>query len=202
MAENEDPQPHEAEPEVITIRRTARVRRREAIVGWTQAVANVVVPITLGLAVWGFLQDLQRQKTNAADRQIELFYNEAISDARLVLFELWSDVDVSILNAPRARSFVDQFVDTVIDAQPENARDISAAIVSIASYFDQVETCIQRQRCDEAELVAQIGPYGRDFYCLYAGQLVLAREDSLLLSVGQGLMQFADRAGGCGAAAP
>lgn len=202
MTEPQDPDPQQSEnAPAVTIRRTARVRRREAIVGWSQVVANVVVPVTLCLAVWGFLQDIQRQKTDAADRQIALFYNESISSARLVLFELWSDVDVSVLNAPRSRDFIDRFVGTVIDAQPETAREVSAAIVSIATYFDRVETCIQRRRCDQEEILAQIGPYGRDFYCLYTGQLVSAREDNLLLSVGQGLRQFADRLGGCGEAA-
>lgn len=197
MTDEQPPVLNQPESEVVTIRRTDRVRRREAIVGWTQVAANVVVPVTIALAAWGLFQDQQRQRVNAADRQVELFYNESISDARVVLFDLWSGVDMRVLGEPRSRSFVDRFVEAVIESQPEQERSVRAAIVSIATYFDRVEACIERDRCDQGEILIQIGPYGRDFYCLYAGQLQSAREESLLLAVGQGLERFTERAGGC-----
>ncbi|MEM1155356.1 MAG: hypothetical protein AAGI44_14555 [Pseudomonadota bacterium] len=194
---NEEYQKEEATEQAITIRRTDGVRRREAFVGWSQVVANIVVPITLVLAVWGFQLDVDRQRVSASDRQVELFHSSSISDARLILFELWSDVDVWVLSEPQTREFIDHFVFTVIEADPDIQRDVNAAIISIASFFDGVETCIQRERCDDEELLAQIGRYGRDFFCLYEGQLVMARDESLLFGVGEGLGQFAERAGGC-----
>jgi hypothetical protein len=191
-----DPTPLDADSTII-IKRTQRVRRREAWVGWTQVLANIFVPATLLVAAWGFWADIQRQQRDAATRQVELFYSESLGNAQQVLFALWDDTDLSILANAQSRSFIDAFVTRTIEASDQTGREVSAAIVNLASYFDRVEDCIARSNCDEDEMLSQLGDYGRDFHCLYAGQIAMLRTDTLILSVGHGLERFADRAGGC-----
>jgi len=183
----------------ITIKRTARVQMREAWAGWTQVLANIAIPVTLAFAVWGLLQDLQRQRLDAASRQVELFYTENLGGAQAILFAIWNESDMSILSTPQSRSFIDAFVSRTIASSDHEAREVLAAIVNLASYFDRAELCIERGRCDEDEMLSQLGDYGRDFYCLYAGQIVDLRSDTLILSIGHGLERFAERAGGCSA---
>lgn len=183
--------------EVVIIKRTARVRRREAWVGWTQVMANFLVPITLGFAGWAILADNWRAQSTAAQRQIELFYTPGLGEAQRVLFTLWGDVDLTALSGPQSRAFIDAFVEKSIEASDIDRRDVTSAIVNLASYFDRVENCIDRNRCDETEIVSQLGQYGRDFYCIYSGQIADLRQGSLVVSLGQGAERFANRTGGC-----
>jgi hypothetical protein len=183
--------------QAFTFKRTTGVQRREFWVGWTQVIANILVPATLCLAAMGFWVDLHRQQRDAATRQVELFYTENLGHAQRVLFSLWDSSDLSVLASAQSRGFIDAFVARTIAAGEQDPREVSAAIVNLASYFDRIEGCIARGQCDEEEVLTQLGDYGRDFHCLYAGQIASLRDHTLILSIGHGLAQFADRAGGC-----
>ena len=60
------------------------------------------------------------------------------------------------------------------------------------------ESCIVSQRCDESEVIDQLGRHGRDFCCVYAGQIDRLKEKTLIVYLGDGLARFAARFGGCG----
>lgn len=180
-----------------TERRAHHVRFREACLCWTQVAANILVPVTIGLAGFGLLQNTWQQRSDAAQQQIELFYSENLGKAQQTLLLLLNDTDLMVLNEARSRSFIDAFVERAIDASGVARPEIIAAIVNLASYFDRVEVCVATGRCDEQTVLTQLGPYGRDFHCLYAGQLSALRQESLILQLGEGLEQFAGRSGGC-----
>jgi hypothetical protein len=183
---------------LVTFRRTEKVQRREKLRDWTQIFANILVPIAIAVAAGGlYLDNLQRGR-DTASRQIELLYSEGLSASQVTLFNLWRGQDMSVLENAVSRTFVDQFVSRKIDASDIDKNEIISAIVSLTSYFDRVEICVSSGRCDEAEIVTQIGTYGRDFHCFYAGQINALRNQSLINYLGEGLRDFAERSGGCG----
>ena len=186
------------EEDAITVKRTARVRFREACVGWTTVIANILVPVTIGFAGYSLLQDSWQEKSNAAQRQIELFYSGNMGEAQRILFALWDDVDLTVLRSPQSRSFIDAFVERAVAASDLDQGEVASAIVNLASYFDRVETCVASGQCDEDEILNQLGQYGRDFHCIYAGQIDALRQGSLILKLGEGLESFSGRMGGCG----
>ena len=197
-----DPPPSplkDAQPNALAFKRMIGVQLREFLVGWTQVMANSLVPAALLLAALGFWADLRHRHQDAATRQVELFYDENLGHARSVLFSLWDGSDLSVLANAQSRRFIDAFVSRTIAASAQDPREISAAIVNLGSYFDRVDRCIERGLCDVEVVLTQLGDYGRDFYCLYAGQIATLRSNTLVLSVGEGLAHFADRAGGCAA---
>lgn len=180
----------------VVFKRVEKVQKREAWVGWTQVVANVAVPVTLLAATYSFWQESTSRQMDASGRQIAIFYDEGLSNSRQVLFDLWTEENLAVFAEPRDRTFIDETVEAVIEHAAADPRAITSAIVNLASYFDRVEACISNGSCHEGELVSQLGNYGRDFFCLYSGQLDRAREVSLL-SVGYGASEFAARSGGC-----
>jgi hypothetical protein len=183
---------------LVTIPHVERVQRREKLRDWTQIFANILVPIAIAVAAGGlYLDNLQRGR-DTASRQIELLYSEGLSASQVTLFNLWRGQDMSVLENAVSRTFVDQFVSRKIDASGIEKNEVISAIVSLTSYFDRVEICVASGRCDEAEIVTQIGTYGRDFHCFYAGQISALRNQSLINYLGEGLRNFAERSGGCG----
>lgn len=176
---------------------TQKVQWREAWVDWTQVIANILVPLAIGIAAFGLYLDNIQGNRDAASRQMELFYSEGLSSAQLTLFKLWRGQDLTVLEGTVSRRFMDEFVRLKIDASEIDRDEIISAVVSLTSYFDRVEICIASGRCDEAELLDQIGSYGRDFFCVYTGQINALRNDRLVNYLGVGLQNFAKRAGGC-----
>ena len=187
----------EDETDAVTIKRTQRVRRRESIVGWSTVFANILVPMSICIAAWSVLEANWREQRDAAQRQIALFYSPGLSEARQSVFDFWNGVDLSVFEVARSRSFIDAFVERTLQASDERKPQVTSAIVSLALYFDQVEICISSGRCEEEDLILQIGQFGRDFYCLFAGAIESQRQERLMVSFGTGLEAFADRAGGC-----
>lgn len=185
------------ERNALTIKRTKRVQTREQLVGWTTIAANLAVPITLGIAAFGLWNQSHQDRSDASARQIELFYSENLGRAQSVLLSLWDGADLAVLRSPQSRQFINLFVEKTIATSPIERKAVVSAIVNLSSYFDRVEACIEAKRCDETELLDQLGQYGRDFFCIYEGQIETIRQDSLLLSLGAGLKQFSIQAGGC-----
>ncbi len=186
--------------DAILIKRTRAARRRESWVGWTSVAANILGPIAILVAGLGLWEQTREAKRNAADQQINLLSSQGLANAQQVLFSLWNRQDLSVLEAPLSRQFIDAFVARTIAASNINPEEVTTAIVSLAAYFDRVERCIQRERCDADEVLDQVGHYGRDFHCLYSGQIEALRRERMLGDLGVRLTAFADRAGGCGLA--
>lgn len=183
--------------DIVTIARTKQVRVREAWVGWTQVLANILVPIALFVAVLNFYEQSKQGRRDAAARQIELFYSSDIARAQITLFAIWSDADLTVLRTPQKREFIDAFVERTIAASVTSRNEIVKSVAALASYFDRVEACIESQSCDEKELLRQLGGYARDFFCIYSVEIHRIREKSLVGDLGVGLESFAQRAGGC-----
>lgn len=181
----------------VIIKRLDRVQRREAWVGWTQVVANILVPLALAIAGLTLLQQTWQSQRDASVRQVELFYSEGLTQAQAHLFSLWTDTDLSVLRGPQTRDFIDAFVERTIATSDKDQNTILASIVALSAYFDRVESCIESGRCNEPEIVDQIGAYGRDFYCIYAGQIKRIRVQTLASKLGDGLQRFANRNDGC-----
>lgn len=192
----DEPLPHD-EPDAITIKRTQRVRRREAIVGWSTVFANILVAASVFIAAWSILDANRREQRDAAHRQISLFYAPSLGEARQVVFDFWNDVDLNVLEIARSRSFIDAFVERSVLASGDKKQEVTSAIVSLGLYFDQVEICISSGRCEKEDLILKIGQFGRDFHCLFSGTIETLRREKLMPSFGAGLQSFAHRAGGC-----
>lgn len=181
----------------VTFIRTKRVQVREAFVDWTQVLANVLVPIGIFLAGYSFFQQSLENRQDASARQIELFYSVNLTNAQITLYDIWTETDLVVLRLPQKRNFIDAFVERAIDASDIDNREITAAIISLASYFDRVEACIASNSCDAKYILAQIGGYGQDFYCIYSNEIKKLREKSLVANLGKGLASFTERSGGC-----
>lgn len=185
------------EDPIVTIRRTRNIRRRKALVDWTQISANILVPLAIIVAATGLYFDRVQSNRDASSRHIELFYSESLTFAQLTLFKLWQGQDLSILRNALSRKFVNQFVSRRIEASGIERDAVNSSIISITSYFDSAEVCIASGRCDESELLNHVGAYGRDFFCFYAGQIQELQNVNLINYLGDGLQEFAGRAGGC-----
>ncbi|MEM6661651.1 MAG: hypothetical protein AAF666_05675 [Pseudomonadota bacterium] len=183
--------------DIITIARTRRVRTREAWVGWTQVLANILVPIALIVAGLNLYAQSVQGRLDASARQIELFYSPNLARAQIMLFAIWSDADLTVLRSPQKREFIDALVERSIATSGVNRNEIVMSVAALASYFDRVEACIDLGSCDEDELVQQVGGYARDFFCIYSVEINKIRDKSLVSSLGDGLEKFSQRAGGC-----
>lgn len=185
-------------PQFVTIQKIAGVQRREAWVGWTQVVANVLVPLAIAITAFSLLLQSWEGRRDTAARQIEMFYSEGMATSQTILFSLWDRKDISVLRVPQNRKFVDSFVARSIEASEIDRGEINRALMVISAFFDRIESCVESRRCDEGEIMAHLGRYGRDFYCIYVGQIEELKDDSLVIGLGDGLAQFANRSGGCG----
>ena len=103
-------EPGTEDDEALLIKRTRRVRTREAWVGWTQVVANVLVPLALIVAVLNLVEQAREARRDASARQIELFYSEGVAKSQATLFAIWLDQNIEVLRAARRKSFIDEFV--------------------------------------------------------------------------------------------
>jgi hypothetical protein len=185
-------------PSSIAVERLSDVQIRETWVGWTQVAANILVPITLLVAVASLFIQTWQTKIDNSNLKIESFYGEGLVAAQTTLFSLWLDEDMSPLDEPQTRHYIDALVDITIERSTVPKRDTVAALVSITTYFDRVEACLVANRCDEKTILNQIGQYGRDFYCLYQGQVdILRNQTRASAQFGSGLAAFAARNGGC-----
>lgn len=191
------PKSHMSEADIITIARTKQVRIREAWVGWTQVLANILVPIALIVAGLNLYEQSKQGRRDASARQIELFYSSELAQAQITLFAIWSDADLTVLRTPQKREVIDAFVERSIIASEVSRNEIVMSVAALASYFDRVEVCIVSQSCDESEILQQVGGYARDFFCIYSVEIKKLREKSLVGNLGVGLESFAQRAGGC-----
>jgi hypothetical protein len=185
------------EADALLIKRTRAARRRENWVGWTSVAANIIGPIAILLAGLGLWEQTREAKRNAAAQQINLLNSQGLANAQKTLFSLWNRQDLSVLENPLSRQFIDAFVTRTIAATDINPEEVITAIVALAAYFDRVERCIQSGRCDVDEVLDQVGHYGRDFHCLYSGQIEALRRERMLGDLGMRLAAFAERAGGC-----
>lgn len=185
------------EADALLIKRTRAARRRENWVGWTSVGANILGPIAILIAGLGLWEQTREAKRNAAADQVNLLNSQGLANAQKTLFSLWTRQDLSVLEAPLTRQFIDAFVARTIVATDINPDEVTTAIVSLAAYFDRVEGCIQTARCDAGEVLDQVGHYGRDFHCLYSGQIAVLRQERMLGDLGMRLAEFAERAGGC-----
>jgi hypothetical protein len=184
--------------ETITVTRTVNVQRREAWMGWTQVVANLVIVIGLGTTAIAFALQSRAEQRNAASRQIETFYSRDLATAQVTLFQLWADEDLSVFrDFPLPRSSVDTLVEKVISTNEQARSDILSSILVLTSYFDRVQSCVELERCDGTEVDTQLGSYARNFHCTYSGEIAKLSHRLLFASLGIGLRAFSDRMGGC-----
>ena len=181
----------------VLVKRSERVQRRESWVGWCSVWANLLVPITILIAAVGFWEQIEQGKREAAARQIDQFYSEGMIEAQTKLFSLWAQQDLDVLRTAQSRTFVDAYVDRTISASDLSQNDVMISILSITSYFDRVEACISDGRCAESDVLTEIGQYGRDFYCIYSGQIESYQRDLVSAKLGDGLAVFAARHRGC-----
>jgi len=166
-------------------------------VGWTQVFANILLPISILIAGWTLWEQTAQSARAASARQVDQFYSQGLLDAQNTLFRLWSQQDLDVLRTPQSRGFVDAFVERTISTSDQSPGEIRAAILSIASFFDRTETCINSGRCEPEEIIGQVGQYGRDFQCIYAHQIKIYRDELVTPYLGLGLEKFASRLGGC-----
>lgn len=183
--------------DLVTIARTRRVRIREAWVGWTQVLANILVPIALIVAGLSLYEQSAKGRRDASARQIELFYSPDLARAQITLFAIWSDADLTVLRSPKKREFIDAFVERTVATSDVDRDEIITSVAALASYFDRVEACVASESCEEDDLLQQIGGYAQDFFCIYSVEIRKLRDRSLVGSLGHGLENFAKRAGGC-----
>ncbi|WP_298857614.1 hypothetical protein [uncultured Sulfitobacter sp.] len=109
-----------------------------------QIFANIMVPIAIIVAAFGlYLDDVQRGQ-DAASRQIELLNSEGLSASQVTLSNLWHGQDMSVLENAVPKRLVVEFVTRRIEASKIDRNEITSAIVSIASYFDRVETVLRQ----------------------------------------------------------
>lgn len=197
--EPQDPIDELQEDLPVVVKRTTNVQLREFWVGWTTVAANILLPVSILIAGWGLWEQNRQAKLDAASDTISMFFDDGLVAAQTTLFSLWTQKDLSVLKSPQSRSFVDALVERTIRSSDLDQAQITNAIVSITSYFDRAEACVASRRCDEEEVLNQIGRYGRDFHCVYAGQIEKLRDETLVLYLGEGLERLVQRSGGCGA---
>lgn len=197
--EAQDPVAETQDDLPVVVKRTPSVQSREFWVGWTTVAANILLPVSILIAGWGLWEQNRQAKLDAASDTVNLFFDGGLVAAQATLFSLWTQKDLTVLKSPQSRSFVDAFVERTIRASDLDQAQITNAIVSITSYFDLAEACVASGRCDEQAVMNQIGRYGRDFHCIYAGQIGKLRDQTLVLYLGEGLERFSLRSGGCGA---
>jgi hypothetical protein len=181
----------------VLVKRTKQVQRREWWVGWSSVWANFLLPITILIAAVGFWEQTKQAKRTAAAHQIDQFYAEGMIEAQTKLFSLWTQQDLDVLRIARSRAFVDAYVDRTIGASGLSEDEVMISILSITSYFDRVEACIKDGRCAERDVLNQIGQFGRDFYCIYSGQIEGHQRELVSARLGDGLANFAARLDGC-----
>lgn len=173
-------------------------RNRLAWLERTQILANLIVPLAFLITAVAYFEQTRENHRDATERQIELFHNEGLALAQSRLFSLWVDKNLSSLRDQRLpRKTIDSLVERTIRTSEISRADISAAIVSLALFFDRAEACMQSGRCDEDYMTNEIGRYGHDFYCTYLGEISRISNASLLSGMGSGLKLFAERTGSC-----
>lgn len=194
--DTQQPGPQDVAP--VVVKRISNEQSREFWVSWTTVVANILLPVSILIAGWGLWEQNRQDKLDAASDTINLFFSDGLVAAQTTLFSLWTQKDLTVLKTPQSRNFVDAFVERTIHTSNLDRAQITNAIVSVTSYFDRADACIASGRCDEQEVLNQIGLYGRDFHCTYSGQIGTLRDETLVLYLGKGLERLAQRAGGCG----
>ena len=177
---------------------TQQNQRRRVWLERTQILANVIVPAAFLITALAFVDQTKQSRRDTTARQIDTFYSEGLSLAQTRLFSVWADKDLSALrDTGLSRKAIDALVEKTIQTSNVERNEISAAIVSLTQFFDRAESCIQVGKCDQQDMMDEIGGYGKDFYCTYVRQVAYISERMLLNDLGDGLRAFAKRSGTC-----
>lgn len=179
--------------------RLQAMRRRHALVDWSQLFANLLVIVAIGLAVATYSWEKGLEKRERSADRVALLYSEQLSEARATLFRLWLGQDLAPLGGGLPREVIDALVEKTIAASGIEEAKIADAIVSLANYLDGLEACIAANRCDAEEIEGSLGGYARNFHCLYKSEIVRLRDQLVLPSLGRQLAVMVERTGGCSA---
>lgn len=166
-------------------------------VGITQLLANLAVIgalIVAGLTFWKQQQNIPRDE---AALLVSSLTDERLSQARSILFRLWADKSLQQFELGVPTDFKESLVRKTIETSAVPETDIIEAIVNLANYYDEVEICVEKGRCDREEINENLGRYSVAFYCLYRSEIEDVRQRLVLTGLGDGLARFVDRQGGC-----
>ena len=163
----------------------------------TQFIANLAVIVALAFTAITFWNQQQEAKREEAAQVVSNLYSERLATARSILFRLWADKDLAVFEKGVPSEFKEALVRKTIETSPVPETDIIEAVVTLTNYYDEVEFCVEKLRCDPTEVDENLGRYGVSFFCLYRSEIVLLRSKLALPSLGEGLTQFAKRQGGC-----
>lgn len=203
MQEKLDGKPTEEVP--LAAPSETRIFAKTRKVGWlprtaleqTQLIANFCVIAALVFTAITFWNQQREARRSEAAQMVSKLHSERLAGARSILFRLWADKDLTAFDTGIPASFKEALVRKTIQSSDLAEPDIIEAIVSITNFYDEVEICVTKVRCEGLEVDESLGRYGQSFYCLYRSEIDVLRTRLALPNLGEGLEALVGRQGGC-----
>ncbi|SEP63534.1 hypothetical protein SAMN05428969_0239 [Devosia sp. YR412] len=160
--------------------------------------ANTIIVLTVVLALATYYQAQGLGQVEASLGYIDTFNGGEVLEARNLVYKSWLPYDFSGNDAGISREVIDALLDRVVpNIGTLEGLEHRLAVAVIVAFFDSAEVCIAQSACSASVLEAQVGEYGRDFYCLYQPIIDREKDRGKLVAFGAGLRSVALRMGGC-----
>jgi hypothetical protein len=113
---------------------------------------------------------LERDRQAATLEFAKIFQSPHLVEKRLSLLTPWLDGDYNVQRLRKlgvSTADVRAIVLNMVDPSAPSSADVRSAIFNLVDFYETLQLCVERQRCDQEIAAAYFQPYAWEFYCLY-----------------------------------
>lgn len=151
------------------------------------------VAVIGGVLVAGFeyFRHDGERKEQIAIEHLKEFQRPDLATAKIELQNYWLGQPLDeIIGKKGSAGVLDTLAMSLVF--PSNAPPRASELLRVAEQLDVIGACVLSNICDKTVIVDQLGPYIRNFHCLYHAPLETLRTKYLLEGLGKSSMSILD----------
>lgn len=158
---------------------------------WVSIFANCTIVASLLLAYFSYLEQInQTKRSRTFEIASGLNSGEMLDAQRAVSRELLKLDLGSLQNVKLERDMLAALLQK-LESTSDDPIEFRQDVITIVSYFDDAQVCVETGTCDGAEMRQRVGPIAQRYACLFVPYIQTIKTDYLLSGLGDGLQRMA-----------
>jgi hypothetical protein len=158
---------------------------------WVSIFANCTIVASLLLAYFSYLEQINQTKRSRTFEIASGLNSGEILDAQKAISRELLKLNLgSLQNVKLERDTLAALLQK-LETTSGDPIEFRQNVITIVSYFDDAQICVETGTCDGAEMHQRVGPIAQRYACLFVPYILTVKTDYLLSGLGEGLQRMA-----------